>query len=254
VSVPLTLAREQRGDLIVHRATSLNQFGVDAFVTDRFGGVSRGPYESLNLALHVGDDPHHVQQNRGRVADALGVSTDHLVFVEQVHGDRVADARIGTPLETADGLFTSSAQLALAILVADCVPILLVDGDSRDFALVHAGWRGLRGEVLKNAVDRFSDPASVHALLGPSISARRYQVGPDVAEYFRDLPGAVHADLGDRSLLDLRTVAALLLVGLGLRDDHVAVCEESTDNATTYYSARAQQPCGRFALVARRSF
>jgi YfiH family protein len=160
---------------------------------------------------------------------------------------------VGTSIEKADGLFSARSDLALAIMVADCVPILLVDPDSADFAIVHAGWRGLKGEVLSNALERFTEPSSVRALLGPSISARRYQVGPEVAEYFRDLPGAVHADQGDRSLLDLRTVAALLLVGLGLRDEHVSVCEESTDETTTFYSARAQQPCGRFALVARRS-
>lgn len=251
--VPLTLSPEERGPLRVHRASSFARLGVDAIITDRTGGVSQGPYESLNLALHVGDDPQDVFENRRRVADAVGASTEHLVFVEQVHGDRVADARVGAAKEKADGLFTSRSDLALAIMVADCVPVLLVDEHSANFAVVHAGWRGLRGDVLKNAVDRFGDPTSVHALLGPSISARRYQVGPEVADFFRDLPGAVRSDHGDRSLLDLRTVAALILVGCGLRDEYVAICEESTDDATTFYSARSEQPCGRFALVARRS-
>ena len=251
--VPIALRPEVRGPLRVHHASAFARFGVDAVVTERVGGVSKGPYESLNLALHVGDDPNDVLENRARVASAMGVSADQLVFADQVHGDRVADAQPDAPAVRADGLFTSRPDLALVIMVADCVPILLVDEHSSDFAVVHAGWRGLRGDVLKNAVDRFSDPTSVHALLGPSISVRRYQVGPDVAEYFRDLPGTVQPDQGDRSLLDLRQVAALLLVGFGLRDDHVRICEESTDDATIFYSARAEQPCGRFALVARRS-
>ncbi len=237
----------------MHRATSLAPLGVDVIVTDRFGGVSKGPYESLNLALHVGDDPLDVFENRRRVAHALEVEADHLVFVDQVHGERVVDAHVKQPAEQADGVFSQRPDLALAILVADCVPVLLVDEDSSAFAVVHAGWRGLRGEVLKNALDRFEDPHTVHALVGPSISATRYQVGPEVADFFRDLPGAVHADHGDRSLLDLRRVAALLLVGYGLRDENVRVCRESTDDAHVFYSARAQQPCGRFALVARRS-
>jgi len=253
VPVPLILSSQTRGQLRVHCATELARFGVDAIITDRQGGVSAGNYESLNLALHVGDDEDDVRENRSRVAAALGVKEDHLIFADQVHGDRIADARTGAPVEQADGLFSSRSDLALAILVADCVPVLLVDERSPGFAVVHAGWRGLRGDVLKNAVDRFSEPASVHALLGPSISVRRYQVGPEVADNFRDLPGVVHADRGDRSLLDLRLTAALLLVGLGLRDQHVGVCMEDTDDATTYYSARAEQPSGRFALVARRS-
>lgn len=251
--VPLTLLAQERGPLRVHHAASFSRLGVDAFITDRFGGVSTGPYASLNLALHVGDDPASVAENRQRVASAIGVGTGYLVFVEQVHADRVVDAQSHAGPEQADGLFTSRSNLALAIMVADCVPILLVDEDSKGFAVVHAGWRGLKGDVLANAVERFSRPEGLHALLGPSISPRRYQVGPEVAEYFRDLPGAVHADDGDRSLLDLGKVAALLLVGLGLRDENVALCDQYTDDATMFYSARAEQPCGRFALIAKRS-
>lgn len=250
--ISLTLDLEDRARLRVHRATSFARFGVDAFVTDRFGGVSKGPYESLNLALHVGDDPDDVFENRRRVAEAIDVSPGQLVFVDQVHGDHIAEAAVHEIGERADGIVSSRSDLALAIMVADCVPILLVDEHSSDFAVVHAGWRGLRGNVVANAVARFSDPSTVHALVGPSISAERYQVGPEVADFFRDLPGAVHPDQGDRSRLDLRTVAALLLVACGLVDQQITVCEESTDDARLFYSARGEQPCGRFALVARR--
>ena len=154
--VPLTLSSQIRGQLRVHCATELARFGVDAIITDRQGGVSAGNYESLNLALHVGDEEDDVRENRCRVAAALGVNEDHLVFADQVHGDQIADARTGAPVEQADGLFSSRSDLALAIMVADCVPVLLVDEHSPGFAVVHAGWRGLRGDVLKNAVERFS--------------------------------------------------------------------------------------------------
>ncbi len=251
--VSLTLDVKDRGGLRVHCAAHLEAFGVDAFVTDRHGGVSEGPYESLNLALHVGDDAANVAENRSRVAEALDVSLDDLVFVDQEHGDHVVHAARRDAPTRGDALFSSSSDLALAIMVADCVPILLVDDDSADFALVHAGWRGLAGEVLDNTLRCFNDPTRVHALVGPCISARRYQVGPEVADNFRDLPGAVHRDVGDRSLLDLRLVATLQLVGLGLADANVAVCEETTDDESTFFSDRATRPCGRFALVARRS-
>jgi len=105
--------------------------GVEAFVTDRFGGVSVGPYESLNLGLHVGDDPVDVAENRERVARAVGIRADHLIFVDQVHGARIVDAQVGTSIEKADGLFSARSDLALAIMVADCVPILLVDPTPR---------------------------------------------------------------------------------------------------------------------------
>ncbi len=250
--VSITLDVQERGPLRVHCASTFETFGVDAFITDRSGGVSEGLYESLNLAYHVGDDEANVTENRGRVAKALGLTMDDLVFVDQVHCDDVARASRRDNPARADALFSSSGDLALALMVADCVPVLLVDDSSSDFAVLHAGWRGLAGAIVANTLRCFTDPARVHALVGPSISANRYQVGPEVAERFRGVPGAVREDEGDRSLLDLRLVTATQLVALGLRDENVAVCEETTDDEATFFSDRATRPCGRFALVAQR--
>lgn len=244
------LTPEVRGALTVHRIDDATRLGVDAFVTDRFGGVSEGPYESLNLGDHVGDDIGHVIENRRRVARAVGV--DQLVIIRQVHGADVLDApNPGVECE-GDGLFSSSSDLALAILVADCVPVLLVDEASRDFAVVHAGWRGLRDGVLARAVARFHEPATLHAFLGPAISGEHYQVGPEVATNFTDVPGAVLDDTGDRSLLDLGRVGVHQLLQLGLDDANVLVSDQSTDGGGLFFSDRAARPCGRFALVARR--
>ncbi len=250
--VSVTLDVQDRGPLRVHCATHFEKFGVNAFVTDRSGGVSDGPYKSLNLAYHVGDVPANVTENRRRVAKSLSVTLDDLVFVDQVHEDRVVWARRLDAPERADALFTSSTDLALAIMVADCVPVLLVDEDSSDFAVLHAGWRGLAGAIVANTVRSFDDPARVHALVGPSISATRYQVGPEVADHFRDVRGALRDDHDDRSLLDLRLVAARQLVDLGLSEANVAVSAETTDDVATFFSDRATRPCGRFALVAQR--
>jgi YfiH family protein len=227
--------------------------GLDVFVTDRSGGVSRGPYESLNLALHVGDDPNDVRENRARLTRAIGVDQGDLIFVEQVHGDRVVEARRTLTPERADALVSADADLALAIMVADCVPIVLADARSTRFSVVHAGWRGLAGSVLAHTVECFDEPSQLHAMIGPSISAQQYQVGPEVAEKFRDLPDVVHAQNADRSVLDLRLAAALQLIGLGLAEENVAICKESTDDGATFFSDRAQRPCGRFALVATRA-
>ena len=248
----VTLTPEARGPLSVYPIKSVRHFGVEAFVTDRFGGVSSGPYESLNLGDHVDDDADHVSENRRRVADAAGVSIDRLTLVRQVHGSEVAVAHEVTPDTEADILLTYGDDLALAILVADCVPLLLVDEISLRVALVHAGWKGLRSNVLAAALAHFEQPHTVHAFIGPCISAEAYQVGPEVATLFSDVAGAAVPDTGDRSRLDLRAVALSQLNGLGVSDERVTVAQQSTDGGETFFSDRHQRPCGRFALVAKR--
>ena len=209
-------------------------------------------YTHLNLGSHVDDRVEHVTENRRRVASAIGVAPERLVIVRQVHGNQVLDASISLEAREGDGLFTSSPDLALAVLVADCVPVLIVDESCAAFAVVHAGWRGLSSQILSNAVARFNDPRSLHAFVGPSISFEGYQVGPEVAEKFADVEGAVAPDEGNRSRLDLRLVATRLLVQHGLSDSNIIVSTQSTDGGGLFYSDRAARPCGRFALVAKR--
>jgi polyphenol oxidase len=247
VDVQLTLRR--RGQLAVHVFDDAAALGVDAFVTGRGGGVSDAPYDSLNLGDHVGDDPDRVKENRRRVADAAGVA--ELVTGRQVHGDHVALVDAHTVEVTADGLVTQVPNLALAILIADCVPILVVDPAPLRIGVVHAGWRGLASDVLAHAVEHFDSSATLRVFIGPAISPATYQVGPEVAEHFRDVPGALHPDDGDRSRLDLRLVAVARLNKLGVPDGQIHVAREVTDGGSVFFSDRAQRPCGRFALVAK---
>jgi YfiH family protein len=248
----VTLVAQQRETLTVYPARSLADLGVDVFVTDRFNGVSTGPYESLNLGDHVGDDENRVRENRALVARAAGVDSDHLITVRQVHGAAVLDGAMSAQTSEADALFTDGPNLALAILVADCVPVALVDPSSGRVAVVHAGWRGLQVGVIARAVEGL-DARATHAFVGPSISKERYQVGPEVAQHFRDVEGAVIADGGDRSRLDLRLVATRQLLDAGLPDDRIELSRDVTDGGEVFFSDRAQRPCGRFALVARRA-
>jgi copper oxidase (laccase) domain-containing protein len=106
--------------------------------------------------------------------------------------------------------------------------------------------------VLESALEHFEHHDAVHAFLGPSISSASYQVGPEVAEHFAYVPGAVTPDSGDRSRLDLRAVAVAQLLALNVTDQHITVATQSTDGGATFFSDRAARPCGRFALVARR--
>jgi hypothetical protein len=251
VPVELTLKPEQRGPLSVYPIEGARAFNVEAIITDRLGGVSHAPYDSLNLATHVGDQSEDVKENRRRVASAIGVDNTHLITMSQVHGTEVLDVdEIHVDLE-GDGLVTSTPGLALAILVADCVPILLTDEASPRFGVVHAGWRGLAAGVVASAIAHFDDPRTIHAFIGPCISMEGYQVGPEVATLFTAYPESVIADVGDRSRLDLRRVTACQLLERGVLDHNIAHSRQSTDGGELFYSDRAQRPCGRFALVAK---
>jgi YfiH family protein len=252
VPIELNLTPSQHGSLNVYPIEFARHFGVRAFVTDRTGGVSSAPYESLNLGDHVGDDPQNVAENRRRVAEAIGVGADRLVIVNQVHGRDVVNANEARADSAGDVIVDFGDEFAVAVLVADCLPVLLVDEDSPTLAVVHAGWRGLANNVLESALEHFEHHDAVHAFLGPSISAAAYQVGPEVAEHFSSVAGAVTPDGGDRSRLDLRAVAVAQLLALNVTESHVTVANQSTDGGATFFSDRAQRPCGRFALVARR--
>lgn len=162
--------------------------GVLVGFLDRQGGVSSPPYDSLNLAARVGDDPSAVEVNRQRAGVALGFDPDALVLARQVHGAEVLtvgpdDAGV---IGEGDVLMTSSPGRVLGILTADCVPVVLW-GD-RGIALAHAGWRGLVDGALEAAVEALGEVRK--AWVGPSIHACCYEVGPEVIEAFagRGLP------------------------------------------------------------------
>ncbi len=252
MTVELTLTTKPHGALMVYPIEFARHFGVQAFVTDRNGGVSPAPYDSLNLGDHVNDDPANVAENRRLVAEAIGVEVERLVIVNQVHGRDLVNANEATAESSGDVIVDYGDGFAVAVLVADCLPILVVDEDSPTLAVVHAGWRGLQSNVLESALESFEHHDAVHAFLGPCISKDAYQVGPEVAEHFTTVAGAVTPDTGDRARLDLRLVAVAQLLALGLSEDHVTVATQSTDGGETFFSDRANRPCGRFALVARR--
>ena len=172
----------------------LDASGADAAVTARSGGVSSGPYATLNLSLSVGDDPGCVLENRRRLAAGFGASPEDFVFARQVHGAAVrvvgvADRGSGASclddaVADADALVTTSPGVVLAILTADCVPIVLHDPVAAVLACVHAGWRGTVAGVTTAALAAMqafgSRPSDVIAGIGPAIAAARYQVGADV--------------------------------------------------------------------------
>jgi len=251
--IEVTLHEERRHDLPVLAIPAFRSLGIDAFLTTREGGVSAPPYDTLNLGQHVGDDPAAVSENRRRVALAAGVTPEQLLFTDQVHGAVVNDADQPGPFR-GDALVSRRDDRALAIMTADCIPLLLADETA--VAVVHAGWRGLAAGILPAAVSAFADPAAVHVFLGPAISPRIYQVGPDVAEVFAHIPDIMVPDESandKRWLLDLHAIAATQLTSAGVHEEHLLRSVHHTDGGRLFFSDRAQRPCGRFALVARRA-
>ncbi len=189
----------------------------------RTGGVSRGRYESLNLLGKWGDDPGCVAENRRRLAAAGGFSLARLYAARQVHGAAVlrigpGDDPAAIAAREADALVTDVPGVALGVGTADCVPILLADGQGR-VAAVHAGWRGTVAGVATAALEALialgARRQEVAAALGPSICPRGFEVGPEVADRFRPLPGVVDEGAG-RPHVDLRRANRILLERAGL--------------------------------------
>jgi YfiH family protein len=149
-------------------------------VTDRAGGAGAPPYDALNLAGHVGDDPSVVARNRALVAGALGVAPDRLVTATQVHGRDVVvvDGPLVGPPPTADALVTRTPGLVLAALVADCTPVLLADPEAGVVGVAHAGRPGLVAGIVPAVLDvmRAQGARRLVARVGPSVCGRCYEV------------------------------------------------------------------------------
>lgn len=217
--------------------------------TLRQGGTSTGVYQGFNLATHVGDDPKAVADNRLQLQALLGDLP--VQWLEQVHGTEIVAARPGEVPE-ADGAWTDQPGVVLAILTADCLPVILADAEGQALAAVHGGWRGLVGGVLEAAVQSLPT-APTHAWLGPAIGPEHYEVGPEVLSAVREL-GIADAGLirmGDQSgkgTLDLFTLAERKLRALGVTSIHGE--RWSTWDTTRFYSYRREGQTGRMATLA----
>lgn len=229
-----------------------------AVFTTRAGGVSEGPWSGLNLGADSGDEPGRVRANRRMLAGALGVDAGRVSMVRQVHGTAVH--RIDEPSrpglftgdlrgwDEGDGLATGTPGLPVAVLGADCPPVLLWRRGRAGVAAAHAGWRGLVAGVLEEAVAALGDPGGLGAAIGPGIGPCCYPVSAEVRERFA-------ARFGDAVVrgeaVDLAASARVALAGAGIPDGAitaVAACT-SCEPARFYSFRRAGGPCGRHAGV-----
>lgn len=228
----------------------------------RDGGVSSGPWASLNLGTAVGDETEAVAENRRRFADHLEGARP--VWLKQVHGTRVlhltGDDDPQAPPPEADAAWTDRPGLACTVQVADCLPVLFATAGGRAVAAAHAGWRGLAGGVLEATVAALvqgagARPAEVHAWLGPCIGPAAFEVGPEVAEAFAEDAACLvyrpRPDGDPRWFADLPALARARLQRAGLV--HIgggAWC--TVADSARFFSYRRDGVTGRFAAAVWR--
>lgn len=222
--------------------------------TDRHGGYSTGDFSSFNLARHVGDDDELVAANRAALAQVLGLSGERLAFVSQVHGTRVrtierAEQLRETPIE-ADAQVTSAPGIGLAIMVADCTPIMLADTTTGIIAAIHAGRPGMSAGIVRETVRHMRDlgAGDIHAVIGPSVCPRCYEVPAELRDDVAAVePVAASVSVTGTPAIDVAGAVAEQLRREGVAIDHFSrTCTKESDDLFSY---RGQQRTGRFAGV-----
>lgn len=246
--------------------------GVQYFCTTRQGGVGVAPHDTLNLGLRADDRPDVVHENRRRVRAAV---PSEPLWLRQVHGADVVDADVSAAKTArgegaahsdqaepvADASVTATPGRVLAIMVADCLPVVMTDMDGKVVGAAHAGWRGLAAGVLENTLERLraKHPAAHgwRAWIGPGIGPAHFEVGEDVRQAFAPLGASAlacfmpHPERSGKWLADLPALALLRLRRAGVEDVHACGLCTVSDQAR-FFSYRRDGTTGRMALLAWR--
>jgi len=211
------------------------------------------PYQGFNLGLHVGDCEDQVKSNRQSLQDLLPEHAK-IQWFEQVHGNAVAQiSQVSQKTIVADAAITNKKNTCLAIMTADCLPILLVSKSGDEIAAIHGGWRPLAANIITNTLDKMKTPAAdIYAWLGPCITKKAFEVGNDVKsafvqqhEYFKV---AFTEKSNGKYLADLHKIATLQLENLGI--NQISALPECTySNTDKYYSYRKSRTTGRMATL-----
>jgi polyphenol oxidase len=263
-------------ELINHTGLPLLQFshfknitGLVHGVTTRKGGVSEGPFFSLNLGIQTGDDASRVFCNRTKLLSHLSWDSHSVVIPNQVHGKNVVvitkerwdndSAPHGLVLSNVDGLTTKEKGVLMMIKVADCIPVFLYDPVQPAIGLIHAGWRGTANGIIAQGISSMSNsfgtkPKTIEAGIGPGIGGCCYEIKAEVQEVFRKrkLDNSVwKMDADKKIFLDLKKVIFLELIGCGINKDNIEVASECTScNPDLFFSHRRDKgQTGRMAAV-----
>jgi len=226
-------------------------------ITTRQGGCSARPFESNNLALHVGDTEADVWANRQALMNGLGLEQQPL-WLEQVHGTQVVYAPEAGPELRADASFSDQPGPACVVMTADCLPVLFCNRQGTEVAAAHAGWRGLCQGILRETLARFTQPKQVMAYLGPAIGPDKFEVGAEVLQAF--IEGAQNAQQIEaiqtafmptqqgKYLADLYALARAELMSCGLSAIYGGDYCTLTDTER-FYSYRREAITGRMATL-----
>lgn len=232
---------------------------VKSLMTTRDGGVSIGPYASLNLGQHVQDDSVAVSDNRARLRQSLPADP---VWLNQVHGTHVVHADTVSEVPDADAVYTRQSGNVCAVLTADCLPVLFCTRDASVVAAAHAGWRGLASGVLEATLDAMdAAPSDVMVWMGAAIGPDAFEVGAEVRETFiqshpeavrafkpaSSTPSPLTAD-ADKWLADIYMLARIRLNAYGVNAVYGGGLCTYTD-ATRFYSYRRDGKTGRMATL-----
>lgn len=242
--------------MIARHDTLISPSGAHFAFTDRWGGVSAAPYERLNLGGAVGDDPAAVRANRTAAAESLGLDAARVVWMNQVHGRDVAvvdgpwDSAASDEIPAVDALVTTRPNLALAVLTADCVPVLLADPVAGVAAAAHAGRPGLVAGVVPAAVEamvaRGAAPSRITARTGPAVCGGCYEVPDDMrAQVAASVPESWSETTWGTPAVDVVAGVHAQLAALGITDRHRSqVC---TRESADHFSYRRDRVTGRLA-------
>ncbi|MDR2342293.1 MAG: peptidoglycan editing factor PgeF [Campylobacteraceae bacterium] len=218
--------------------------------SDRMGGVSAGRYKSLNLGLHVGDNPLHVNKNREIFAAFFDIDVSKLCFMKQIHSNNAVLIKTNGTSE-ADAMITQEKNLVLCVMVADCVPIILYDNNKKAAAAVHAGREGVFSDIITNTINamtyNFETKAeNIKAFIGTSIKSCCYEIKDDIVKEAKKRFTFALEKRGGRYFLDLQKIIKSQLNKNGIRDilhDNICTCCNKK-----YFSYRRDGTCGRFAV------
>lgn len=267
ISQPRLQRADRSGVTVLTDQGLMSSSGILVAFTERTGGVSESPFDSLNLAAHVGDDPDRVDENRAILMHALGMDElrSRIVSAEQVHGVETAcvDAsHVGSgafaggalPVAGTDALVTGAVGVPLLMLYADCVPVVLVAREPRPtIAVVHSGWRGTLDGVVRGAIEEVArlsgtSPEAIYGYVGPHIGPCCYQVDDTLISQFRNRFDTITAVDGR---LDLEAAVIESMELSGMRRANIAPAGLCTRDLTDrFFSYRAHRITGRHGALA----
>lgn len=251
-------------DLPVYKFEIFNRLSsIEHFVTSREYHNKETSMDGFNLSYTVNDSETHVTENRNILAKNLGIPSNKLFIPKQTHSSHIAiinssDEHI--TLDDTDALITARPGICIAVMSADCVPLLIYDYKNKVAASIHAGWKGTVGEIVTKAIELMilkfgAEPKNMIAGIGPSICEKVYEVGNEVADQFEHFDSQTKSKIvlthpdAQKKYLNLQYANKYQLLSAGIKDEHIETANICTyTNHTQFYSARYfKNNCGRFA-------